>query len=194
MASVGTSDVTWDYLPPVLWSTVEICVGIICACLPVIGGLLPTRCRQYVVSRCRVVCPPGGAPRLIPPDLERNVKGFETDASTLVARSTYPLESLPSTETHMTIDTGTREETFTVDNEIREDAITMDNDMREETVVMGNNMQEEISNAYVKKREKPGRNDSSKQQRKYARFRDISQDRKNSLDGVPPTANHTSHY
>lgn len=41
LTSLDVSDVTWNYLPPIVWSTVEICVGMVCACLPVMAPLLP---------------------------------------------------------------------------------------------------------------------------------------------------------
>ena len=41
LTSLDVSDVTWDYLSPIIWSSVEICVGIICACLPVMAPLIP---------------------------------------------------------------------------------------------------------------------------------------------------------
>ena len=41
LTSLDVSDVTWNYLPPIIWSTVEICVGTICACLPVMAPLIP---------------------------------------------------------------------------------------------------------------------------------------------------------
>ncbi|KAF6228267.1 hypothetical protein HO133_007997 [Letharia lupina] len=41
LTSLDISDVTWDYLPPIIWSTVEICVGMFCACLPVMAPLVP---------------------------------------------------------------------------------------------------------------------------------------------------------
>lgn len=41
LTSLDVSDVTWNYLPPIIWSSVEICVGMICACLPVMAPLIP---------------------------------------------------------------------------------------------------------------------------------------------------------
>lgn len=41
LTSLDISDVTWDYLPPIIWSTVESCVGMFCACLPVMAPLVP---------------------------------------------------------------------------------------------------------------------------------------------------------
>lgn len=41
ITSLSESDVTWNYLPPIIWSSVEICVGMFCACLPVMAPLVP---------------------------------------------------------------------------------------------------------------------------------------------------------
>lgn len=41
MSSLGTTDMTWDYVSPIIWSTVEPSVGLLCACVPVMGILLP---------------------------------------------------------------------------------------------------------------------------------------------------------
>ena len=41
LTSLEVSDVTWNYVPPIIWSTIEICVGIFCACLPVMAPLVP---------------------------------------------------------------------------------------------------------------------------------------------------------
>ena len=40
LTHLDVSDVTWNYQPPIIWSSVEICVGIICACLPVTAPLV----------------------------------------------------------------------------------------------------------------------------------------------------------
>lgn len=40
LTSLDVSDVTWNYLPPIIWSTVEMCVGIVCAYLPVMTPLV----------------------------------------------------------------------------------------------------------------------------------------------------------
>lgn len=45
------SDVTWNYLPPILWSSIEVCVGIICACLPVMAPLIPRFSQARLSSR-----------------------------------------------------------------------------------------------------------------------------------------------
>jgi hypothetical protein len=41
MTSLGVTDMTWDYTTPIIWSTVEPSVGLLCACVPVMGALLP---------------------------------------------------------------------------------------------------------------------------------------------------------
>ena len=40
LTSLDASDATWNYQPPIIWSTIEICVGIFCACLPVMPPLV----------------------------------------------------------------------------------------------------------------------------------------------------------
>lgn len=44
---------TWDYFSPIIWSTVEQSVGILCACLPVLGPLLPKSWMEQVGSTNR---------------------------------------------------------------------------------------------------------------------------------------------
>ena len=43
LTSLNTTDITWDYYTPTLWSVTEMGVGVLCACLPVFGVLLPKR-------------------------------------------------------------------------------------------------------------------------------------------------------
>ena len=38
--NIDESDVTWDFAPSIIWSTIELCVGIMCSCLPVIAPLV----------------------------------------------------------------------------------------------------------------------------------------------------------
>ena len=40
LTRLDVSDVTWNYQPVIVWSSVEICVGIFCACLPVTAPLV----------------------------------------------------------------------------------------------------------------------------------------------------------
>jgi len=48
MMNVGSSDVTWDYTTPVIWSIVEPAIGLLCACVPVMGTLLPKAWMQSI--------------------------------------------------------------------------------------------------------------------------------------------------
>lgn len=41
LVTLGTTDLTWDYVTPIIWSTVEPSIGLLCACVPVMGVLLP---------------------------------------------------------------------------------------------------------------------------------------------------------
>lgn len=41
LTSLDVSDPTWNYFSPIVWSSIEICVGSICACLPVMAPLIP---------------------------------------------------------------------------------------------------------------------------------------------------------
>ena len=41
LTSLDTTDVTWNYYSAVMWSWIEMSIGTICACLPVLGPLLP---------------------------------------------------------------------------------------------------------------------------------------------------------
>ena len=41
LTSLGVTDATWDYVTPIIWSTVEPSIGLLCACVPVMGALLP---------------------------------------------------------------------------------------------------------------------------------------------------------
>ncbi|OLN86645.1 hypothetical protein CCHL11_03734 [Colletotrichum chlorophyti] len=40
---VFTGDVTWDVIPALIWSEVEICCAVICACIPTLRPLLQTK-------------------------------------------------------------------------------------------------------------------------------------------------------
>ncbi|KAL9134550.1 MAG: hypothetical protein Q9175_004263 [Cornicularia normoerica] len=40
VANVDTADITWSTVDPIIWSNVEISVGIICACLPILRPLV----------------------------------------------------------------------------------------------------------------------------------------------------------
>ena len=51
LTSLETSDVTWNYVPALVWSFVEISIGIICVCLPLLGPLLPKGLLQRLGSR-----------------------------------------------------------------------------------------------------------------------------------------------
>jgi hypothetical protein len=50
MRTVGTFDVTWDYTTPILWSIVEPAIGLLCACVPVSGTLVPKAWMQRIIS------------------------------------------------------------------------------------------------------------------------------------------------
>ncbi|PVI04998.1 hypothetical protein DM02DRAFT_611111 [Periconia macrospinosa] len=41
LIDLGTADPTWDFFPPIVWSTVEAAVGLLCACIPTMVTLLP---------------------------------------------------------------------------------------------------------------------------------------------------------
>ena len=45
LSQLNFIDVTWDHADALIWSTLETAVGVICACIPVLGPLLP-RSRQ----------------------------------------------------------------------------------------------------------------------------------------------------
>jgi hypothetical protein len=49
MRTVGTIDVTWDYTTPVIWSIVEPALGLLCACVPVTGTLVPKAWMQSII-------------------------------------------------------------------------------------------------------------------------------------------------
>ena len=48
-----TSDVTWNYVNGIIWSVVEMCVGVFCACLPVMAPLIPSCLRERSDSKER---------------------------------------------------------------------------------------------------------------------------------------------
>ena len=48
VSTIGTVDPTWDYLPALLWSSIEVNVAVICNCLPVMMPLV-----QAVVNTFR---------------------------------------------------------------------------------------------------------------------------------------------
>ena len=48
--NVGSFDVTWDYTTPIIWSIVEPAIGLLCACVPVMGTLLPKAWMQNLRS------------------------------------------------------------------------------------------------------------------------------------------------
>ncbi|CAO1599702.1 hypothetical protein XANCAGTX0491_003418 [Xanthoria calcicola] len=51
LESVGKGvDPTWDNVDVMIWSTVEPCVGVVCACLPVMGPLLRTHIMSFTTS------------------------------------------------------------------------------------------------------------------------------------------------
>jgi len=41
LTSLATTDITWDYVPAIIWSFTEMTIGVVCACLPTLGPLLP---------------------------------------------------------------------------------------------------------------------------------------------------------
>ena len=51
LTTLETTDVTWDYFSPIVWSTVEPSIGIICVCLPTLGPLLPKSLMESVGPR-----------------------------------------------------------------------------------------------------------------------------------------------
>jgi hypothetical protein len=50
MRTVGTFDVPWDYTTPVIWQIVEPAIGLLCACVPVMGTLVPKAWMQSIIS------------------------------------------------------------------------------------------------------------------------------------------------
>jgi len=50
LTSLGVTDLTWDYVSPIIWSTVEPSIGLLCACVPVMGALLPKSFMERIRS------------------------------------------------------------------------------------------------------------------------------------------------
>lgn len=53
LTSLGVTDLTWDYVSPIIWSTVEPSIGLLCACVPVMGALLPKSFMERIGSSSR---------------------------------------------------------------------------------------------------------------------------------------------
>ncbi|KAI4260462.1 MAG: hypothetical protein L6R42_004053 [Xanthoria sp. 1 TBL-2021] len=54
LESVGKgADPTWDNVDVTIWSTVEPCIGVVCACLPIMGPFLRTHILSFSTSVLR---------------------------------------------------------------------------------------------------------------------------------------------
>ena len=96
------SDVTWNYLPALVWTTVELCVGIICASLPAMAPLVSVCLRQRSSSREPNI--PSSfelseTPKRTNDFVRRNFDRLEDDSVDLVPGMIPPMEIWHTTDT-----------------------------------------------------------------------------------------------